>query len=411
MADFRADVAALCGPAVSALATLPDNDGTLETALEQIAILRAARDAGQPVIEAPAALAAQVAEIEEINSAANTALSDAEAAAAAGDIAAAEASINLHLDELGSGAGRYALIGASCGPADASRATNADLTVPLRGDASQIAIGFGSVWVSEFQNDTVVRIDPDGGDIVARVDVGAGPIKAQPADDKLWVRTRDSYDRIDPQTNTVDATLPKADVGPSANRNWAVDGAMWICDGRTLHRYNPTTIEPVARIDLGFDCEQVFATPDLVVAWSSDDPGLTTAAAASVIDPTTNQVLATIDLPVDVLSAVVLKSAVFFAGRDVATAAVVDRATWTVTSTPDLGRVTGGGGGIATDGESIFVPTKEGAPEDVLVVDATTFSVVDVIEPLGANHVAVLDGSLWIADGILNVTQRVDLDR
>ena len=77
-------------------------------------------------------------------------------------------------------------------------------------------------------------------------------------------------------------------------------------------------------------------------------------------------------------------------------------------TTPDLGRVTHGGG-IATGGVSIYIPTKDGFPKDVLVVDATTYEVVDTIEPLDLNALALDDGALWATSGRLAVGQRFDL--
>ena len=55
------------------------------------------------------------------------------------------------------------------------------------------------------------------------------PVKLQPADGRMVVRTADSYVAIDAATNTIVGTLLRADVGPNANRSWAVDGALWIC--------------------------------------------------------------------------------------------------------------------------------------------------------------------------------------
>ena len=131
----------------------------------------------------------------------------------------------------------------------------------------------------------------------------------------MWVRTADRYVAIDPATNTVVATLDKAAVGPNANRSFAIDGAMWICDGQQLHRYDPTSLQPVATIDLGVECEEVYATDDLVVAYRFNlDVGQTGTSAAAFVDPTTNQVLATVPLPVDVGYVAVLDDAVFFPG-------------------------------------------------------------------------------------------------
>ena len=255
----------------------------------------------------------------------------------------------------------------------------------------------------------MVRIDADTGEIVARIAVGESPLKVQPADGRIWVRTADAFVRIDPNTNTVDATLLKADVGPATNRNFAVDGAMWVCDGHQLHRYDPTSLDRRATVDLDIDCDYVQAWDELVIAWVyNDDPSLSADPAAAMIDPATNEVLATIPLPVDVLGPVVFDDRVFFAGNSNSTAVVIDRAGWTVSATPDLGRVAHGGA-IATDGNSIYIPTNDSFPRDVLVVDATTYEVVETIEPLDLNSLAVDGASLWVTSGALGVAQRFDL--
>ena len=132
----------------------------------------------------------------------------------------------------------------------------------------------------------------------------------------MWVRTSDAFVAIDPATNTVSDTLRKAESGLRPNRNFAVDGAMWVCDGRRLHRYDPTTLERVTVIDLDVECDFVYATADLVVAWNlNDDPSESGQSATTMIDPGTNTVLATIDLPIDVVWPAVLDDTVFFGGR------------------------------------------------------------------------------------------------
>ena len=100
-----------------------------------------------------------------------------------------------------------------------------------------------------------------------------------------------------------------------------------------------------------------------------------------------------------------LDDAVFFPGPDGATAVVVDRSTWTVTATPDLGRSTRVGL-TATDGARIYVPAT--GHRDVVVVDADTYAVVDTIETLGNAAPVLLDGSLWTADSWDGLIQRHD---
>jgi DNA-binding beta-propeller fold protein YncE len=330
--------------------------------------------------------------------------------AAAGDSAAAQRALDEGFDRLSRIGTAWAIAGAQCGPADPARVQHADLTLPMEMGSDDIAAAFGSLWVTESIADRVVRLDPKTGDVLATIDVGDGPAKMQPADGRLWVRSRERFDAIDPGTNTVTATLAKADVGPATTRNWALDGALWICDGRRLHRYDPTTLLSSATVDVDVECGAVYATPDLVVAWSYNlDEGESGTSAAAFIDPASNTLLATVPLPVDVGWPVVLPESVFFAGNGGSRGVVIDPNTWTVTATPDLGVATGGHSAQPIlNGQSIYIPAHDHM--NVLVVDSATFTVTDRIEPLGTGAIVIDDGALWVARGQpVNILQRFDL--
>jgi hypothetical protein len=371
--------------------------------------------AAVPPIESivvPSDLAAGWAPVLEASASARETLAEAKAAAAAGDLVTAERLVVRHFAHLRSVSGRLALMGATCGLSDPARVATADMKVTLDLAAEQLNLGFGSVWVSRKVGDDVVRVDPDTGEVLATIDVGTDPLKLQPADGRMWVRTADAYVAIDAATNEVVASLAKADVGPAANRNFAVDGTMWICDGRRLHRYDTATLRPVTAIDLDLDCAFVYATDELVVAWNdNDDPGESGQSAAVFVDPATSQVLSTMALPVDVGWPVVLDDTVFFGGDLNAKGVLVDRATWTVRSTIDLPDVVGGGGGIVSDGTSIYLPTRGVEPWNVLVLDASTFELTDTLTPLSVASVAVGDGALWVSDPYSNVLHRFDVGR
>jgi hypothetical protein len=154
----------------------------------------------------------------------------------------------------------------------------------------------------------------------------------------------------------------------------------------------------------------VVATDDLVVAWThNEDEGESGSSAAAFVDPATNAVLATTPLPGDVTVPIVLDDTVFFpANRGVANA-VVDRATWAVTATPDYGREIGGSQG-AFYGESIYLIADR---SDVIVVDAQTYEQTGVLEPLKivapVNSLAITPGALWVATGDSGVLQRFDI--
>jgi hypothetical protein len=407
--DWRAEVTAMCSHFTTESASIPEPDRSPAGTAAFVAALRHVRDTAPSIesIDLPAELRAGADGIVARIDAAEESLTAAEKASAGGDTAAAQAKVELYIDQLFQIAAKFALSGARCGDADPAIAAAAQVNVLLELGPSQTASGFGSIWVSERFGDRVVRVDPETGEVVATVDVGSEPVKLQPADGRMWVRTVDAFVAIDPNSNAVTATLSKADVGPAANRSWAVDGAIWICDGQRLHRYDPETLQPTALLELGIECGQVYATADLVVAWTyNEDDGESGTSAAAIIDPATNQLLATVDLPVDVGVPIVLDNAVFLPAYGGSQAVVVDRGTWTVSAIPDLGQPTGGSLSVS-DGKLIFVPAADSA--DVLVVDASTFTVTDTIHTFGANSVAVADGSLWVVDDEYSVLQSFDI--
>ncbi len=272
------EVAAVCDHFSSEIAAISETDSA---PFGIAAFIAALQDVGGTAsflaaIDGPAHLASELDRIVALGAAADTALDTAAEASAAGDAPAAMAAVNVYLDGLNRIRRAFAVAGVRCGDADPARAVGADLDVPLELEACQVTTGFGSILVSERIGNRVVRLDPASGAVVATIDVASEPFKLQPADGWMWVRTAAQYDAVDPATNTITATLAKADVGPAANRSWAVDGALWICDGRRLHRYNPTTLQTVAALELGVDCGQVHATPR-----PGHRPGVTTNAPAS----------------------------------------------------------------------------------------------------------------------------------
>lgn len=348
----------------------------------------------------------EVGSIDDAGAAASATLDEMEMLAADGDLEGAVAAADRVDDLVLHRMAAVAVTGTDCGIFGAGHAEASSLAVPLLA-GWQIGTGFGSVWVAREATTVIERLDPATGDVIATIDVGALPIKMQPADGRMWVRTPDAYVAIEPATNAVDATLLKADVGPEANRSWAVDGALWICDGTRLHRYDPTTLAPIASIDLDIQCGQVVATDELAVAFTyNEDSGESGTSAAVLVDPAANAVLHTVALPMDALPPVVLDSVVYVPGNGNDAAATIDRATGAVSVAPSLGRAVRGSQ-AASDGDLIFVPAKDS--DEIVVVDATTFEVRDTWLTLGLNSLDVLDGRLWTANNIGGFTQAFDL--
>ena len=153
----------------------------------------------------------------------------------------------------------------------------------------------------------------------------------------------------------------------------------------------------------------MYATNELVVAWSyNEDDGESGTSAAVVIDPATNQSSPPTDLPVDVGVPIILADAVYLPAYLGNLNVVVDRATWTVTATPDYGRQIAASQ-MAFDGRSIYLIADR---TDVLVIDGHTYELSDVIEPLAPPDVNALSfeaDALWVATGNTGVLQRFDI--
>jgi DNA-binding beta-propeller fold protein YncE len=90
------------------------------------------------------------------------------------------------------------------------------------------AFAFESVWVSNYGADTITRIDPATGSVLAEVETADGPQIMTLAADSLWVSSTDAdvVQRIDQSTNEVVATIPT----PFAPDGLAFDGTfiLWV---------------------------------------------------------------------------------------------------------------------------------------------------------------------------------------
>lgn len=95
-----------------------------------------------------------------------------------------------------------------------------------------VAVGFGSVWATIYEDGTVQRIDPDTGEIVATIAVGQGPLWISMGEDSVWVSNQGSgtVSRIDPDTDT---SVAEIDIGgPYEGGDIAAgDGVVWAATG------------------------------------------------------------------------------------------------------------------------------------------------------------------------------------
>jgi YVTN family beta-propeller protein len=93
-----------------------------------------------------------------------------------------------------------------------------------------VAVSLSSVWVANSEDDTVSRFEVGGPDepvVVSAIPVGDGPVDVAVGEDAVWVVNRGdrTISRIDPQRGTVVATI---ELENEPVRVAAGDGAVWV---------------------------------------------------------------------------------------------------------------------------------------------------------------------------------------
>jgi YVTN family beta-propeller protein len=128
--------------------------------------------------------------------------------------------------------------------------------------ASGLLVGEGAIWVGTELG--VVRISASSNSVSARIPLGVGlPAALAIGEDAIWVAARAGFrccppkavgtgtlTRIDPATNTVEATIP---IGGEPAGVAVGEGSIWIADAgtRSVVRVDPAANRVAARIRVG----------------------------------------------------------------------------------------------------------------------------------------------------------------
>ena len=138
-------------------------------------------------------------------------------------------------------------------------------SVPLAVDSWDLTVGFGSLWMTQFDG-SILRIDPKTGRIVARL--SARPLYFGSAittgEGFVWIANDDernkrgSVSKIDPATNRVVGTVH----GLRSPQSIAYGaGAVWAADhAGALVKIDPSSLRILARTRLNFGAHGVVAT-------------------------------------------------------------------------------------------------------------------------------------------------------
>ena len=122
-----------------------------------------------------------------------------------------------------------------------------------------IATGAGDIWVLGDPADRRLwRIDPVRKRIVATIDLGFAPRSLAVGAGSVWITDQldDKVVRLDPQTNRVTASIP---VGRGASAVAVGRGHVWVANSidHTVSRIDPATNAVVETIDVGARPEDV----------------------------------------------------------------------------------------------------------------------------------------------------------
>jgi YVTN family beta-propeller protein len=171
------------------------------------------------------------------------------------------------------------------------------VTIPVGQDPQTLAAGAGSVWVTNSSDGTVSRIDPATNEVIATIEVSsAGSHTAEAivaSDTAVWVTAGPTQlVQIDPSTNEVVATVP---VDPPVDAPVISDGVLWTWseDSNLLRRFDPATTSFNASTSIVRPLRTIVTEG---AVWVLHDAGRGTDSEILKVDPTTGDVVATVSL-------------------------------------------------------------------------------------------------------------------
>jgi streptogramin lyase len=120
----------------------------------------------------------------------------------------------------------------------------------------ELTPGFGSLWLAEFEQYRLLRVNPATRKVVARIPV-IGPTDVKAGAGSIWVLAHraDEILRIEPATNRVEAAIPLISEGSTPERMAFGEGALWVSDphGQSITRVDPVKNKATVEIPMPGD--------------------------------------------------------------------------------------------------------------------------------------------------------------
>ena len=125
-------------------------------------------------------------------------------------------------------------------------------TVKVGTSPCGMAVASGKLWVACLGDRSVVEVDPTDGNVENKIDVGGQGWDVQFGFGSIWVPIQgpDKIQRIDPASASIVATI--AGGGPLVSGVAITPTQVWVANqgGKTISRIDPTTNTIVSSIDL-----------------------------------------------------------------------------------------------------------------------------------------------------------------
>lgn len=172
-------------------------------------------------------------------------------------------------------------------------------------NADGAAVSANGIWVGLASEKAVVLVDPATNRMAQRIEVDANPYRMLENGDKLWISDFQNSEVLRVDISTGEEELRVSVPGVTEMR--VGPEGLWVLehDGFAT-RLDPATGEQVARLEVG-------ARPAIALGLGSVWAGSDDEKTLSRIDPATNTVVATIELPSNGRDAVVAGGSVWIA--------------------------------------------------------------------------------------------------
>jgi ABC-type transport system substrate-binding protein/DNA-binding SARP family transcriptional activator len=269
-------------------------------------------------------------------------------------------------------------------------------TVALAAAPTDVASGFGSLWVSEARAGVVVRVDQKHRAVLATIPVGTRPSRIVAVGEQIWVLdpVDRTLSRIDPETDAVAQTIA---VGSNPSDVVLSDGSLWVANqgNGTVTRLDPSTGLAQHIVRTGGDPSGLATTAGTV--WVADDE----SGSVERIDARTGAITTTIRVGDAPAAIATTPTAVWVLDPLDATLSRIDPRRDAVVATVPLG---GAPASLAPSDGYVWVADEQHGT--LLRLDPHSDSVTDTIRVGGRVSALAATNGLWVAANAAGASHR-----